>query len=232
MKLLAPDILELTRELPPLYGGLTLLAGLFLWLWGARSHRFWLSLVLTLSSGLVGLQYGRDYDVQPLVAGVLLALATGALALALARLLLFLACGVAGLAVASFAAAGWNEAVCFVAGGLTGVLLYWLWVTALSSLAGTLLMGYGLLTLLDRFGKLGSVAFAERNAPLLNWACAAFTVVGILAQFLLERRRRRLQAEGKGAAPDAVPWWKRPLKWLERFKAFLQRLKAFLQKPA
>jgi hypothetical protein len=214
MKLLAPDVLELTREFAPGYAAAALLLGLFLWLFGARSHRFWFALVLTLSAGLVGLRYGRDHDVQPLVAGLLLALAAGALALALARVLLFVAGGVAGLAVAHFAAAGWNEAVCFVVGGLTGVLLYQLWVTALSSLAGTLLMGYGLLSLLDRLGKLGSVAFAERNAPLLNWACAAGTVLGLLAQFLLERRRRRLQARKAAAPPDpeAEPWWKRPLK--------------------
>src|SRR5260370_1036831 len=124
MRLLAPDVLAVTRDLPPLACGLAFLAGAFLWLFGACSHRFWLALLLTVSAGLAGLQHARDYQVQPLVAGLLAALSAGLLALALSRIALFLAGGLAGLAVAGAAGPTWNEFVCFFAGGLAGVLLY------------------------------------------------------------------------------------------------------------
>ena len=97
MQILDPDILELTRQLSPFVCVVGLLLGLFLWWYGAYCHRFWLALTVTLTAGVVGLQLGRDFGVQPLVAGMLFALAAGALALALARISLFLAGGVGGL---------------------------------------------------------------------------------------------------------------------------------------
>src|SRR3954447_23093119 len=156
MQLLAPDILEAAqpRQLSPLIPGLGLLIGLLLWLYGGRSHRFWLSLCLTVGAGCVGLQYGAAYGMQPLVAGLLLAVAVGALALALVRLLLFTAGGLAALAVVQAVAPAWDEPlVSFLAGGLLGVFLYQFWVTALTSLAGTLAMAYSGLCLLERFAR-------------------------------------------------------------------------------
>jgi len=101
MKLLAPDILELTRGLTPYVSAGGFLLGLYLWLLGGSSHRFWLALVVTLAAGVLGLHYGPDYEIQPLVAGLLMALAAGALALSLVRILLFVAGGIAALALIS-----------------------------------------------------------------------------------------------------------------------------------
>src|SRR5262245_55190380 len=118
MRLLAPDVLEVMRDLPPLACVAAALVGALLWGFGAWTHRFWLALVLTVSAGVAGLQHARDYQVQPLVGALLAALSAGALALSLARIALFLAGGLAGLAVAGAAGTGWNEFVCFFAGGL------------------------------------------------------------------------------------------------------------------
>jgi hypothetical protein len=221
MRLLAPDVLAVTRDLPPLVGGLALLAGALLWLFGACTHRFWLALLLTVSAGLAGLHCARDYQVQPLVAGLLAALSAGLLALALARLVLFLAGGLAGLAVAQATGSGWNEFVCFFAGGLAGVLLYRLWITVLSALVGALLMSHAVLSLLDRLGRLDSAAWAGRNGPLLNWGLASLTLTGVVAQLVLDRRRHN-RSKGKPrvkpkkeekpqAAPPPAPPPPRPL---------------------
>src|SRR5947209_2342616 len=152
MQLLAPDILELTRQLSPAVTALAGLMGLLLWLFGARSHRFWLSLAVTVSAGVIGLSLGRDFDVQPLVAALLLALAAGVLSLSLARVTLFLAGGVAVLLLIRGAGLAWNEFVGFLVGGLGGVLLYRLWIMVVSSLVGTLLISYATLSLLDHWG--------------------------------------------------------------------------------
>jgi hypothetical protein len=206
MQLLAPDILMEVRDLSPLLTGTGLVVGLFLWLMGARSHRFWLALVMTLTAGILGLLFGPRYGVQPLVAGLLLAVAVGALALALVRILLFAAAGLTGLWVAWHLAPGWDQPlVCFLAAGLAGVLLYKFWITVLASLTGTLLMGYCGLGLLGHLKKMDVVGWAERNGPLLNWACAAVTATGLLVQFLLGRRNRKPKKEEPKKEPEEFP---------------------------
>jgi hypothetical protein len=220
MWFLAPDILELTRQLSPMVCIVGLLIGLLLWSFGGSSYRFWLALLITVAAGGLGLNLGRPNGVQPLVAGMLMALAAGVMALALARITLFVAGGVAGLLLAQ--AAGWNEMVCFLAGGLAGVCLYRLWITALSSLAGSMLMLYSLVSGLDRMGWLNSVAWAERNRPLINWGVIGGTLVGMLAQHVIDRWRKnraaRKEEEIRRAAaappppppppPPPLPWWK------------------------
>jgi hypothetical protein len=223
MHLVDPNILEAARGLSTVVSGTGLVIGLLLWSFGGRSHRFWLALIMTLAAGLLGLSFGPAYGMQPLVAGLLLAVAVGALALSLVRILVFAAGGLAGLCVVQ--ALAWDDHVVgFLVGGLAGVLLYRFWITVLASLAGTLLLAHSALCLVERFGKLDAAAWATKNAPLLDWGCAAFAVVGVLVQFLLERRRRRLRAERAQAAqapafnsppaplptpPPRVPWWKK-----------------------
>jgi hypothetical protein len=200
MQLVAPNILEEARGLSPVLNGGALAVGLFLWLYGARGHRFWIALAMTAAAGLVGLYQGPAYNVQPLVAGLLLALAAGALALSLVRILLFIAGGFTALAALESAAPGWGEPiVTFLVGGLGGIFLYRFWITTLTSLCGTLLIAYSSLCLLDRFRVMDAPGWSGRNGPLLNWACAAGTVLGVVLQFLLERRRKRLAKEAKAA---------------------------------
>ena len=196
MVLVAPDILNEVRQLPWIVLAVGVAVGLLLWLFGGRGHRFWLVLALTVAGGVVGLRFGAAYEVQPLVAGLLLAVTAGALALALLRVLLFLAGGAACVALAHAVAPSLDEpAVCFLVGGLLGVLLYKVWVSALSSLAGTLLIAYSILGILNKAHLFDAVAWADQQTPLLTWACGALAVLGLLAQVLLERRRQRRRRE-------------------------------------
>jgi hypothetical protein len=221
MNLVDPDILAEARGLPPLAPGIGLAVGLVLWIFGARSHRFWIALVITMSAGLVGLAHGPAYGMQPLVAGLLLAIAAGALALSLVRVLLFAAGGFAALAVMHAFAPNQDEPlVSFVVGGLGGILLYRFWITTLTSLIGSLLIAYSGLCLLDRLHTLDAKAWSTQNAGLLNWGCGAAAVMGILVQFLLERRRKRKAKARKDEedeederpsfrhkAKHKAPWW-------------------------
>jgi hypothetical protein len=65
MQMIAPEILEDVRQLHPLLLGAGLGIGLVLWLFGARSHRFWLSLLLTVCAGMVGLK-ARNFTPRPM----------------------------------------------------------------------------------------------------------------------------------------------------------------------
>lgn len=196
MHLIAPDIMAEARGLSPAIPAVAATVGALLWLFGSYGHRFWIVMLLTLAAGIYGLYFGPAYGMQPMVAGLLLAVSTGTLGLALMRVLAFAAGGLAALWLAHAVAPSFDEPlVFFLLGGLAGVLLIKLWITALSSLAGTLLMAYASLCLLDRFGKLDSVAWTAGNGALLNWAVLAFAVLGTLTQYLLHRRRQRKEAE-------------------------------------
>ena len=196
MQLLAPDILTEARGLPVGVSAISLVMGLVLWMLGGRSHRFWLVLVTTLVAGVIGLYSGPAYGAQPLVSGLLLAVAAGALALPLVRVVAFAAGGATAWVVLHAMAPTWDEPlVSFVAGGLVGLVLFRVWMMALTSILGTLLVGYSSLCLADKLGKLDAVGWAEKHTGLLNWGCAGLAGLGLLVQFILDRRQARKEWE-------------------------------------
>jgi hypothetical protein len=223
MHLIDTEVLDLTRQLSPALNVLALLVGLLLWLMGAYGHRFWMAITVTAGAGVAGLYVGPGYGVQPLVAALLLALSAGVLCLALARIGLFLAGGLAALVLLRAAGLEWNEFVCFVVGGLAGVCLYRLWVMVVSSLVGALLVSYALLSLSDGMGWLDAVSWSSRNAPLLNWGVGVGVLGGAVIQFVMDRRRngkkqatRAAKKKKESAPPPAPPpppppppksWW-------------------------
>lgn len=167
-------------------------AGLVLWLFGWKSHRFWVVLLTTVAAGVYGLQHADTFKTPPLVAAILLAIAAGVLALALVRLLAFWAGGVTGLVIVQAAAPSLDQPlVVFIVAGLASLLLYRWFLMALTSLAGAALVCYAGLALLNWQGALDAVAWTEQSTALLNWSCALMAVIGFLFQFLLDRRALR-----------------------------------------
>src|SRR2546430_10724323 len=122
MQLVAPDILEAAVGLSPALCVTGFLVGALLWFVGGLTHRFWVVLGGTLIAGVVGLFVGKRFDMQPLVAGLLLAVSVGALSLALFRVVLFVASGGAVLWLAGAIAPSWDEPIaCFLAAGTPGL---------------------------------------------------------------------------------------------------------------
>jgi hypothetical protein len=201
LSLLPADVLAEVRDLPPAQSGVGLAVGLMLWFAGARGHRFWLALAITVTGGLAGLRYGPDFGLQPLVGGLLVAVSAGALALALARVVLFAAGGVAALALVQELLPAWKEQplVFFLTGGLVGIVFYRLWVTALTSFAGAVLIAYCTLALVGKLGKVDILALADKNGPALSGAVIALTLLGVPTQFILEKRRQRKRKEREDA---------------------------------
>jgi hypothetical protein len=196
MRLLAPDLLVDARELSVAVTGTGLTLGLLLWLLGWRAHRFWIVLSATFAGGVAGLVSSPAYDVQPLVAGLLAAVAAGVLALALVRVLAFAAGALAACLLVHALAPAWDQPlVSVLVGGLVGVFLFRLGMMTLTSVIGTLLVGYCALCLLDRLGTLNAVLWADGHAVLLNWLCGCGAILGVLTQFLTERRYLRKKRE-------------------------------------
>ena len=222
MQVLNPEILATTRQLSVSVLLAIWAIGVSLWLYGGRTHRFWLALAVTVAAGIVGLQVSRDFGVQPLVAALLLALSAGSLALALARIGVFVAGGITGLFIARSLANGWNDFMCFLAGGLLGITLFPVWIAVLSSTVGTVLMAYGGVGVLDSLLRMDSPRWAERNAPLINWGVSGWIILGMFLQYALEKRhkkgkesRKEEKKEEKPAplplppapSPEKTPWW-------------------------
>jgi hypothetical protein len=83
--------------------------------------------------------------------------------------------------------------LCFIVGGLFSVFLYRLWITTVSSVAGTLVLAYSSLWLFGTLGQTNTIAATGNNAPLWNWGLGAFAVFGILLQFVLNQRYQKFK---------------------------------------
>lgn len=190
MQLIAPDILQEARGLSVAAYAIGMVLGFFLWLLGWHGHRFWIVLFTTVMAGIAGLSSARAAGVQPFVAGLMLAIAAGMLALPLSRILAFAAGGAAAWLLIHGVLPTWDEPlVCFLGGGMAGLLLFRAWIMALTSLAGTLGMAYSLLGLIDHFGKIDAVTWAERRPTLLTAICLVVALLGWGIQFSMERAK-------------------------------------------
>ena len=192
MQLVAADLLADACGLSPALAFVTLLAGLLLWLFGWRSHRFWIVLAATVLAGVFGLAQAPGLHAPPLPTAVLLALAAGLLALSLVRVFVFAA---AGLTVVLLTQELWptlNQPVLvFLLSGLFCHFLFRLCLTALTSLAGALLLHYGVLMLLHLYAGLDAAAAADRVPGVLNGTCAVVALIGFVVQTYFHRRARR-----------------------------------------
>jgi hypothetical protein len=212
MQLIASDILADGCGLSITLLCIGLGAGVFLWLFGWWSHRFWVVLTTTVLAGVFGLYQAAIFRTHPLVAALLLAVAAGLLALALIRVLAFAAGGMAGVLTLQHLVPTWDQPlVSFVLCGILGLLLFRLCMMAVTSFSGAILIVYSALSLLNYTGGFNSVSWANEKANLLNWVCFALAFLGFALQFLMDRGRK--SDSDKGAAIDdpwsssAPPFW-------------------------
>lgn len=183
MQLIAPDIFTEVARLSWGACALGFALGLLVWLTGWWHHRFWIVVSLTAVAGIYGLQSGRASGVQPLVAGLLAALAAGYLGLELARLLAFAGGGaVASFLVQTFMPTLHEPLLAFLAGGLLAVVLFRLWMLALTSFAGSLVMVYGVLALLGRWTHLNATDVVAKSVGLLNGVVIVTALAGLVVQ--------------------------------------------------
>jgi hypothetical protein len=210
LTLFAPDLLAEMQNLSQATLAVIAGVGLLLWLTGWYLHRFWLTVLTSFGVGLLGLKIGPQYGVeQPVIAGVLLALAGGCLALALARLALFIVYGLAVWQLAlQFAPAYAVPLVCITAGGLVSILLFRLCLILLTSAAGTILLGYAGLALAGQ-GGLDLKGLAADYGTALCIGAGMVWLFGVFLQQRIARAMRRAELRRqeherlRRRAPDA-----------------------------
>lgn len=225
MILIHPDILAEARGLSVGAAGFALLVGILLWGFGWRWHRFWIVFGVTLTAGLIGLNAGRVAGGQVLAVGILLAVTAGIMALELARVLAFVAGGIAAwIAVQSVLPAAREMWAVFLCGGLLGLLLYRLWTMMLTSSAGALLALYAATLLSELLFQYDAVTFARNNTVALNATVLIFVFAGVVVQHALVRfdlaqteadvaeakavKKRKVFEEVEDPA-FPTPWWQR-----------------------
>jgi hypothetical protein len=170
--------------------------GLVLWLLGWWSHRFWIVLVTTVLAGVYGLQEAAALKTHPLIAGTLLAVAAGVLALHLVRLAAFVVGGVTALVMVQASMPAFEQQLpVFIVAGLASLCLFRWFLMGLTSLLGATLLCYSGLALLNHRGVFDAVAWMEQGAPMINWLCGLMALMGFAFQFLFDRRGRRSHDE-------------------------------------
>ncbi|MSU79099.1 MAG: hypothetical protein EXS16_13545 [Gemmataceae bacterium] len=175
--------------------------GLMLWLLGWWSHRFWIVLGSTVLAGVFGLMEAPAWRVQPIVVAVLLAIAAGVLALALIRVVTFVAGGLGGVYLVQLALPTVNQPlITFLICGLIGLLLFRWFFMASTSLAGGALLIYASLALFTYYERIDAVTWTNENSLLATSICGGLALCGFGMQFLLDRwrTRRRKEREEKG----------------------------------
>jgi hypothetical protein len=224
MHVILPDLMAEMRDLPLLAPSLVALVGVLLWTTGWMAHRFWIVLATTFAAGMVGLRVGPDYGLQPIVAGLLLAAGAGCLALALARVAIFIWYGlVCWYLVQQYAPQLAVPVVCILIGGFFTVVFYKFCVMMLLSAAGMVLTGYGGLELVDRFLGVNAVRLVAENLGVINSGYLGSILIGALVQHVVEKNHKKYKAW----RADYMEWKKKKsagaggkslLAWLPRLR--------------
>jgi MFS family permease len=191
MQIILPDFIADMRELPLTALASMTLLGFVLWSAGWWGHRFWMGLLISFGAGLVGLRMGPDWGLDPMAAGLLLAVAGGSLALAICRVGLFAIYGLASWqfmqAVAPKAA---QPIACIVVGGVLAVLLYRFAIILLTSAAGAWVLAHGGLLIAEQFAKFDAADWVTSKRVWVNIGFAVTVFAGVIFQFWADRRFR------------------------------------------
>ena len=198
MQVLSADVLADVLELPVPTLLVLMGIGAALALTGWRWHRFWLTICVSMISGLVGLRQAQAWGInQPIIAGVLLAAAAGCLALSLARVGLFLAYGLAAwYAMKRLAPPYAIPAICICVGGLFSVLFYRFCVVLLTSVVGSILFTYAALAYAQLQNWFPMQTWLREQSLAAHGSLAGLCLVTLMLQLYLWRKQRvRKKAE-------------------------------------
>ena len=58
------------------------------------------------------------------------------------------------------------------------------------------------LALMNRSGKIDAVAWTEQGTIMVNWLCGGVSLLGLIVQYLLDRRRQNRSSKRSGRSND------------------------------
>lgn len=205
------QLAELSNEAPDWLRYTLVVLGLALIMTGGRIYRFWFAAGVTFLAGIWGIIHGGEYGLSSVVAGLLVAAGVGCVALALTRLVVFMAGGWLCWQIASLAIKDWaNPLVCFTVGGMLSTLTFGLVVRLVTSGLGVMLIALGF-RWIGAGGEIQVLSglWERVGGNSAGWAWLGATLVAASFQALIDRgidwwRSRREEAKKKAAEKKEV----------------------------
>lgn len=207
MHLISPDILTEAHGLSFPFTAIGIAIGVLLWVFGWRWHRFWVVFFTTVIAGIYGLSLPQAGGPRTFAMGLLLAVAAGLLAIDLSRFIAFTSSGLGCWFVVHLVVPAFQEPlICFLIGGILGILLYRLQLMLLSSFVGAVITAYFALLLTETLTKDGFVAadWARANALAINISVFVLALIGLAVQGQLERWREGKQDRERDKAMSSL----------------------------
>jgi hypothetical protein len=192
MHLIAPDLLVEAKGLSFPITAMGIAFGVLLWLFGWRWHRFWVVLFTTVLAGIYGLNLGQFGGPRTFAIGLLLAVSAGMLAIDLSRFIAFASSGIGcGYIVPLIVPAFHEPLICFLIGGILGILLYRFQLMLLSSFIGAIITVHCALLMAETLTRDTFVAadWVRSHSIALNITIIVLALVGLAVQGQLERWR-------------------------------------------
>jgi hypothetical protein len=192
MGLFQADIIAEVIQLSPGLNGFILVTGMLLAILSWRWHRFWVVLGITILGGWVGLKGMQANGGHVLAVGLLLAVSSGLLAVEIAKILMYLAGGIAAWFLVNLIMPGGRDLwVVFLLGGLMAVSLYRLGFMLLGSFLGVLFWMHAALGLAHKFAQIPAVEWTTKYGLALHGIFVFCVTSGWIFQVLLDRYLRR-----------------------------------------
>jgi hypothetical protein len=197
MKIFSPELVAKASELPsPALLTMAVLGPLF-WVLGWRIHRVLFVAAVTVTGGLYGLFHGPAFGLDRVVAASLLSVSAAALSLALIRVGVFMAFGVAaGLGASVLVTShfdehmrAWLRAASFFVGGLFSLICYRFLIILITSFVGAFLLLLGGLGFAAQRCDADTVALATQRPTVVSAAWVALGLIGAAGQYWTERAR-------------------------------------------
>jgi hypothetical protein len=209
MQILDPELVEKASRLPQPVILATAAVGPLLWVLGWRIHRTIVVAASTVLAGVYGLVHGPALGLNAMVAAGLFSLSAGGLSLALLRIGVFVAGGVAvDLAVSAIlkhtlpGAFPWAHVAAFLSGGLMGLFCYRLLVIVLTSFVGSYILLLGALAFGASLGEARVAGLAAQQPRAVAGAFLLLGLLGTVGQYWLERSRRPRRPLAKKSLRD------------------------------
>jgi len=205
MQILSQQALETLVRIPlPIVVVGLVLAPVF-WLLGWRLHRVLFVGSVTFIAGVYGLVHvPKLLAINKYLAGVLLAVGVGGVAIALMRIGAFVACGLLADSLAVHVAweyfpglSGPVRFVAFVAGGMVSVFFYRLVVVLITASVGAVLMVGGVISLTHQTSAYDAIQGMDELQTIAAGALVVLILIGTGAQYLLAYRSPQAVEPGK-----------------------------------
>lgn len=226
------EVLQAARGMSVAMLSTWLVVGLALWLFGWRWHRFWITCTAALAAAAITWYWGSNWTrTPPLIAAIVSAAAIAAIAVELARLIVFGLGGATLLYLTSQLLPDFRDIwLTFPLGGLAAVLLFRIGWTLVTSFLGTWITIHALMLIIESNSTFDAVQWTSDNFVPIHVGISIWIIIGIICQILIDPKSNKPEAAEANETTHVsvlIPvenqhsdsWWKR---WFSKRQAVLK----------